>query len=89
MAIVEAEEEIKGGPSVMFLQQATPDQVRDEVRRILATGVGAGGRLVLREGNNLPPDVSLEALWAFYDTVRESGDLAYGTAPAQGAPACC
>lgn len=63
--------EIKGGPSVAFLQQATPDQVRDEVRRILSTGVGAGGRLILREGNNLPPDVDLDTLWAFYDTVRQ------------------
>lgn len=63
--------EIKGGPSVMFLQRATPAQVRQEVRRILDTGVADGGRLVLREGNNLPPDVDLPTLWAFYDSVRE------------------
>ncbi len=79
--------EIKGGPSVMFLQGATPEQVRQEVRRILTTGVGDGRRLILREGNNLPPDVDLETLWAFYDAVQQFGvydELDFG-----GAAACC
>ncbi len=65
--------EIRGGPSVMFLGAAKPAQVREEVRRILGTGVGGGGRFILREGNNLPPDVGLEQLWAMYETVREFG----------------
>ena len=67
------EVEIKGGPSVMFLHHATPEEVRQEVGRILASGVGFGRRLILREANNLPPDVNLETLWAFYDAVREIG----------------
>jgi uroporphyrinogen-III decarboxylase len=57
----------------MFLGAATPGQVREEVRRILDTGIRGGGRFILREGNNLPPDVGLEQLWAMYDTVREFG----------------
>ena len=67
------EVEIRGGPAVMFLQGATPAQVREEVARILGTGVAGGGRFILREGNNLPPDVGLDQLWAMYDTVREFG----------------
>jgi hypothetical protein len=79
--------EIKGGPSVMFLQGATPEQVRQEVRRILTTGVAEGRRLILREGNNLPPDVALETLWAFYDAVRDYG--AYDELDLEGTAACC
>ena len=78
--------EIKGGPSVMFLHHATPAEVRQEVQRILASGVGAGRRLILREANNLPPDVSLETLWAFYDAVREFG--VYGESDHEEASAC-
>jgi hypothetical protein len=65
--------EIRGGPSVMFLGSASPDQVRAEVRRILGTGIAQGGRFILREGNNLPPDVGLDQLWAMYEAVREYG----------------
>ncbi len=65
--------EIKGGPSVTFLQAATPEDVREEVRRILDSGIKRGGRFILREGNNLPPGIALENLWAMYDTVREYG----------------
>ncbi|MDA0748442.1 MAG: hypothetical protein O2954_18140 [bacterium] len=65
--------EIRGGPSVMFLGQASPESVREEVKRILDTGILEGGRFTLREGNNLPPGVSLENLRAMYDTVREYG----------------
>ncbi len=67
------EVEIRGGPSVMFLGAATPAQVREEVRRILGSGISQGGRFILREGNNLPPDVGLDQLWAMYDAVREFG----------------
>jgi len=65
--------EIRGGPSVMFLGSATPAQVRVEVQRILASGITQGGRFILREGNNLPPDVGLDPLWAMYNAVREYG----------------
>jgi len=65
--------EIKGGPSIMFLQTASPEQVREEVRRILGSGVTEGGRFTLREGNNLPPGVPIENLWAMYETARECG----------------
>jgi len=66
--------EIKGGPSVSLL--ATAPEVRDvreEVRRILASGVTEGGRVVLREGNNLPPDVPLTNLQAMYAAALDFG----------------
>ncbi|MFH1569200.1 MAG: uroporphyrinogen decarboxylase family protein [Gemmatimonadota bacterium] len=70
------EVELKGGPSVMFLREAGPAEVEEQVRDILASGVTAGGRFVLREGNNLPPGVPLANLWAMYGAARRFG--AYG-----------
>lgn len=67
------EVEIQGGPSVTLLQTATPAGVREEVRRILASGIMRGGRLVLREGNNMPPGVPLENLHAMYQAAKEFG----------------
>ncbi len=65
--------ELKGGPSVVLLANATPEQVRQEVRRILTSGVLEGGRFVLREANNTPPDVPLASLRATYEAGREFG----------------
>jgi hypothetical protein len=65
--------EIKGGPSVVLLQDASPAQVRVEVQRILASGITDGGRFILREGNNLSPDIGLDKAWAMYDAVRQFG----------------
>jgi hypothetical protein len=65
--------EIKGGPSIVLLQTATPEEVRREVRRILTSGIMEGGRFILREGNNLPPGVPLENLWAMYEAGKEYG----------------
>jgi len=65
--------ELLGGPSVPFLEMASPEEVRSEVRRILRSGVMEGGRFILREGNNLSPAVPLENVWAMYEAVREFG----------------
>ena len=65
--------QIYGGPSVPFLECATPDEVTDEVERILCSGIMEGGRFVLREGNNLGPGVSLENAWAMYDAGKKFG----------------
>lgn len=65
--------EIFGGPSVPFLCQATPDEVREETKRILQSGVMEGGRFVLREGNNLAPGTPCENLVAMHQTAREFG----------------
>ncbi|MBI4532296.1 MAG: hypothetical protein HY709_12335 [Candidatus Latescibacteria bacterium] len=65
--------EIKGGPSTVLLQTASPEEVHREVRRILTSGITEGGRFILREGNNLPPGVPLENIWAMYEAGKEYG----------------
>ena len=67
--------QIQGGPHVEFLMTATPAMVREEVRRILTSGVLAGGRFVLREGNNLAPYTPLENTEAMYRAGREFGAI--------------
>lgn len=64
---------INGGPHVEFLMRATPAQVRDEVKRILTSGIMDGGQFVLREGNNLAPHTPLENTEAMYHACREFG----------------
>lgn len=66
---------INGGPHVEFLMHATPAQVRDEVQRILSTGILDGGLFVLREGNNLAPYTPLENTEALYHAGREFGKI--------------
>ena len=65
--------EIQGGPSVPFLEAATPAQIREECRRILQSGIREGGRFILREGNNLAPGIGLEKLDAMWSAVNEFG----------------
>ncbi len=65
--------QIQGGPSVPFLVEATPEEVRSEVRRILSSGVTRGGKFILREGNNLAPEVPLENAVMLYEAGREFG----------------
>jgi len=65
--------EIFGGPEVMILQGGTADQVYERTRSILTSGIMAGGRFVLREGNNLPPCCPEENLAAMYRAALEFG----------------
>ena len=65
--------EIMGGPSVPFLENASPEQVRRECRRILESGIMEGGRFILREGNNLAPGIDQDNLWAMWDAVHDFG----------------
>jgi hypothetical protein len=65
--------EILGGPSVPFLTNAEPEEVFDETARILNSGIKSGGRFVLREGNNLAPEVSPANVAAMYEAVKIHG----------------
>lgn len=65
--------EILGGPEVALLMHGSPEQVSDRARAILASGVKAGGRFILREGNNLPPLVPEANLAAMYAACLEHG----------------
>lgn len=67
------EVQISGGPSIMILQHDSPDDVRNEVKRILHSGIMKGGRFVLREANNLAPRTRVENLVAMYQAAKEFG----------------
>ena len=66
---------IQGGPHIEFLRTAKPAAVREDVRRILESGVLDGGLFVLREGNNLAPGTPLENTEALYQAGRDFGRL--------------
>jgi len=68
-----SEVRIQGGPHVEFLMRATPAEIRNEVCRILKSGVLEGGYFVLREGNNLAPGTPLENTEAMYHAGLEYG----------------
>jgi uroporphyrinogen-III decarboxylase len=64
---------IYGGPHVELLKNSTPNEVRDEAKRILTSGIMRGGKFILREANNLAPGTPLENLMAMYQTCKEYG----------------
>jgi len=66
--------EILGGPSVPFLTNASPNEAFEETARILNSGVKSGGRFILREGNNLAPEVTPANVAAMYDAVKAHGN---------------
>ncbi len=65
--------EIVGGPEVDLLLAGAPDAVYQRTRDILLSGVKAGGRFILREGNNLPPNIPEANLEAMYEACQEHG----------------
>jgi len=64
---------IYGGPTVMLLKSGTPDEIRDDVKRICESGALLPGKFVLREANNLAPCTPVENLLAFYAASKEFG----------------
>jgi len=67
------EVEILGGPHVTLLLNGSPAECAAETARILRSGIMAGGRFILREGNNLPPRTPLANLAAVYETCLAEG----------------
>jgi hypothetical protein len=67
------EVEILGGPRVTLLVDGPPEAVAAEARRILQSGVMAGGRFILREANDLAPATPIPNLEAMYQTARQWG----------------
>ena len=64
---------ISGGVHVTLLQEGTADACYREAERILKSGIRDGGKFVLRDANNLPPNVPLENLQAVYQACLEHG----------------
>jgi uroporphyrinogen-III decarboxylase len=65
--------EISGGPEVALLKGGTPSLCYERAKAILQSGVMAGGRFILQEGNNLPPGVPVENLRAVYEACLTYG----------------
>ena len=65
--------QIAGGPTIMLLQQETPDKVRKEVKRICESGIMEGGRFILREANNLAPRTPIQNVVAMYEAGKAFG----------------
>ena len=64
---------ISGGPHISLFLKDDPAPIRQEVQRILASGVLEGGRVILQEGNNLPPQARLDVCEAFYAEGKRLG----------------
>lgn len=65
--------EILGGPHVELMRSAPAKAVYDCAKAILESGVRAGGRFVLREGNNLAPGTPLENIRMLYQAAKDAG----------------
>ncbi len=65
--------QIATGPTVPALLHGTPQQVTSEARRILESGITEGGRLILREANNLSPRTPVENVAAMYEAAKRYG----------------
>ena len=66
--------EILGGPESFLLLEGTGKQVYNRTREILESGIMEGGRFILRDANNLPPNCPEENLAAMYNCCLEHGN---------------
>jgi hypothetical protein len=64
---------IYGGVHVEVLRRGPAEAIVAETRRILSSGIMAGGKFVFREGNNLAPYTPPEHVRAVYEAVKEYG----------------
>jgi uroporphyrinogen-III decarboxylase len=64
-----------GGPAIHILRNGTKEEVYEETKRILASGVLEGGNFILREGNNLAPLTPIENIESMYYCGREYGKI--------------
>tara|TARA_Y100001933_G_scaffold152099_1_gene150521 strand:- start:68835 stop:69995 length:1161 start_codon:yes stop_codon:yes gene_type:complete len=65
--------EVSGGVEVALLMNGTADEVYERTKAILQSGIKQGGRFIMREGNNLPPNCPLDTLEAMYQATLEYG----------------
>jgi uroporphyrinogen decarboxylase len=65
--------EIQGGVRAPQLAHGSPQDIYREARRILESGIMAGGRFILKEANDLVPRTPLENMNALYQAARTFG----------------
>ena len=68
---------IYGGPTVMLLRYGSPDEIALEVQRICSSGIMDGGRMIMREANNLAPQTPIENILAMYEAGKVYGKYNY------------
>ena len=61
---------VQGGPPSMLIESGTPEQITAESRRILREVLPLTKRLVLRDGNDIPPNTPLQNIWALANAVQ-------------------
>ena len=66
--------QIMGGTEAHIISDGTPEQVYKRTREILESGIMEGGRFILRDANNLPPNCPEENLAAMYNCCLEHGN---------------
>ncbi|MDD4889533.1 MAG: uroporphyrinogen decarboxylase family protein [Phycisphaerae bacterium] len=66
---------INGGPGIQTLKDGTPAEVFAETKGILQSGIKAGGRFILREGNNLAPCTPMANIAAMYEANLQFGAM--------------
>lgn len=64
---------IYGGLHVDTLRAGPPEVIRREVKRILSSGIMAGGKFIFREANNLAPYTPPAHVRVMYEAVKEFG----------------
>jgi uroporphyrinogen-III decarboxylase len=64
---------IQGGVRAPQLAQDTPENIYNEARRILESGIMEGGRFILKEANDLAPCTPMDNLNALYQAARTFG----------------
>lgn len=64
---------IMGGPSVAFLDSHNEEEIEAEVKRIIEEVKPHTRRFILREGNNVPPQMDLRKILAMYRAAVKYG----------------
>lgn len=64
---------VSGGVHVDLLRTGTPEQVRNETRRIIEAVKPYTRKFIMKEANNLAPRTPMENIRAMYEAVREFG----------------
>ncbi|OHB56771.1 MAG: hypothetical protein A2Y12_20555 [Planctomycetes bacterium GWF2_42_9] len=67
--------EIAGGVHVELLLNGKPQDIYDETKRILLSGIKNGGKFILRDANNLSPCTPPENIRAMYKANLDFGTL--------------
>ena len=66
---------ISGGVEVALLVSGSRQQVYERAKAILQSGIKRGGKFVMREANNLPPNVPWANLAAMYKATIDYGKI--------------